>query len=328
MKNWKKKSALWRTVFDLSANSSAKTYSKSSEKAHFGEIEIFKKEIAEIKEFESFALQDEEIKKELSEKISNFKKRIEGWKIKNAFNGRYDKENAIFSIYAGTGGRDAEDWTSILLRMYKRYFENKNFVAKEIQRTMGEGGVKSVTLEVKGENVFGWIKSESGVHRLVRISPFSSKKLRHTSFSLVEVLPALKSRGMDVKEEDLRIDTYRASGPGGQYVNRRESAIRITHIPTKIVVTCQSERLQGENKKKALMVLQSRLVQLKEKEKEKNIQKEKGDLPIADWGNQIRSYVFQPYQMVKDHRTGVKISNLKEVLDGGIDKFIEAEHRK
>jgi len=141
-------------------------------------------------------------------------------------------------------------------------------------------------------------------------------------------LPALKNKGMDIKEEDLRIDTYRASGPGGQYVNRRESAIRITHIPTKIVVTCQSERLQGENKKKALMVLQSRLVQLKEKEKEKNIQKEKGDLPIAEWGNQIRSYVFQPYQMVKDHRTGVKISNLKEVLDGGIDKFIEAEHRK
>ena len=276
------------------------------------------------------AKEDKGIEKEIEGKIDLLQRGIDQEKVKKSFQGKYDKENTFFSIYAGTGGKDAEDWARILLRMYQRYFQKKDFKVKEIQKVIGEGGVKSITLEIKGvypegslRGVFGQLKNESGVHRLVRISPFSAKKLRHTSFALVEVLPILKESKIDIKDEDLKIESFRASGPGGQYVNRRESAIRITHLPTKTVVICQSERLQGENKKRALMVLEAKLLQLKEKEKEYKIKKERGELPIAEWGNQIRSYIFHPYQMVKDHRTGIKTSDLNKVLDGDLDKFIK-----
>ncbi len=237
----------------------------------------------------------------------------------------YDKGNAIFSIYAGTGGRDAEDWVSILLRMYKKYFQKKNFKVKEISRVNGEGGIKSITMEVKGKGAFGLLKGENGVHRLVRISPFSAKRLRHTSFALVEVLPDIKEDKVKIKEEDLKIETLRASGPGGQYVNRRESKVRITHLPTGITVSCQSERLQGENKKKALRILQAKLLQRQQQEKEKKIRSQLGAVPIAEWGNQIRSYIFHPYKMVKDHRTNIKTSRLEEVLDGDLDRFVKVK---
>lgn len=240
--------------------------------------------------------------------------------------------DAILSIFAGTGGKDAEDWASILLRMYQKYLFKKNFKIKEIARVEGEGGIKSVTIEIKKEKldedfigVFDFFKKESGVHRLVRISPFSSKSLRHTSFALVEVLPKIREKEINLKKEELKIETFRASGPGGQYVNRRESAVRIVHLPTGISATCQSERLQGENKRKALAILQAKLNLLSQREKEEKVKKEKGEFKIAQWGNQIRSYIFHPYQMVKDHRTKIKTSNLQGVLNGDLDKFIKAE---
>lgn len=245
----------------------------------------------------------------------------------------YDGKDVILSIYAGTGGKDAQDWATILLRMYQRYLLKKGFQIKEISRIEGEGGIKSVTLEVEklqrkdiSKGVYGILKGESGVHRLVRISPFSAKALRHTSFAKVEVLPKIEENKIDVKKEDLKIETFKASGPGGQYVNKRESAVRIIHLPTGISVVSQSERSQGDNREKALMVLGAKLRQLFEEKREKEIQGRR-ETKQAKWGNQIRSYVFQPYQIVKDHRTNVKTSNLKKVLDGDLDKFIEKENR-
>ncbi len=206
--------------------------------------------------------------------------------------------------------------------MYQRFFQKKGFEVKEIEKLRGEGGIKSVTLKVKGKYAFGWLKGENGVHRLVRISPFSAKKLRHTSFALVEVLPEIEEKDIDIKSEDLKIETFRASSAGGQYVNRRESAVRITHIPTGIVVACQSERLQGENRKIALSYLQSKLLELEKEKKQKLAKRERGEYKEAKWGNQIRSYIFHPYQMVRDERSGKKTSKLKEVLDGNLDEFI------
>jgi len=245
---------------------------------------------------------------------------------------RYEGKDAILSIYAGTGGRDAEDWTAILLRMYQKYLFKKGFRIKEISRIVGEGGIKSVILEIEKQKkddlkgAYDLLKGEGGVHRLVRISPFSAKALRHTSFAKVEVLPRIEESKINIRKEDLKIETFRASGPGGQYVNKRESAVRITHLPTGLSVVSQSERSQGDNKKKALMVLGARLNQILEEERKEKIQG-KREIKQAKWGNQIRSYVFQPYQMVKDHRTNVKNTNLKKVLDGDLDKFIKADNR-
>ncbi len=237
--------------------------------------------------------------------------------------GKYDDKNAFLSIYAGTGGKDAEDWVSILCRMYQRYLQKKGLKTKEIQKISGEGGIKSVTYEIKGKGAYGLLKGENGVHRLVRISPFSAKNLRHTSFALVEVLPEIETEEIKIQDKDLKVETFRSSGAGGQYVNRRESAVRVVHLPTGISVTSQEERLQGENKKRAFQILQAKLLQKREEENAEKIENERGELPLADWGRQIRSYVFHPYQMVKDHRTGIKTSNLKKVLDGDLDKFIK-----
>lgn len=236
------------------------------------------------------------------------------------------------SIYAGAGGVDAQDWTEILLRMYLRYAEQKGFKAQVIHITAGrEAGIKHVTLEINGPYVYGYLRGEAGVHRLVRLSPFNADKLRHTSFALVEVLPELseiseiRQLAKKIQPEDLKIDTYRASGPGGQYVNKTESAVRIHHLPTGIVAACQSERLQGANKKKAMKLLQMKLLQQQLQSQEKEKKELRGKKTAAEWGNQIRSYVLHPYKMVKDLRTKVESSDPEEILDGNLDEFIEAE---
>ncbi len=285
----------------------------------------------EIKGFDKLKAELAELKKE---KIGEFEKKLKQKELEVFLSGKYDKGNAILSIYAGTGGQDAQDWTTMLLRMYERYSAFKGFKTKILHQSFGEAGgpegrigTKSVTLEIKGNLAYGSLKKESGVHRLVRISPFSPKKLRHTSFALVEVLPEISEaeEEIKIKPEDLKLETFRASGPGGQYVNRRETAVRITHLPTEIKVACQSERLQGLNRAKAMKILIARLHQLKELKIAKELKEIKGDLISASWGNQIRSYVLHPYQMVKDLRTGSETSDVEEILDGNLDQFIEAE---
>jgi peptide chain release factor 2 len=285
-----------------------------------GEIERLKEELTQLK----------------SEKeIKEFEEKLIKAEIKIFLSEKYDKGNAILSIFAGAGGQDAQDWVTILLRMYERYALFKGFQTKILHQSFGEAGgpegrigTKSVTLEIKGKYAFGLLKRESGVHRLVRISPFSAKALRHTSFALVEVLPEIpktEESEIKIKPEDLKIDYYRASGPGGQYVNRRETAVRLTHLPTGIVVSCQSERLQGLNREKAMKILLAKLHQLKTEKVEKELKEVKGKQVSASWGNQIRSYVLHPYKLVKDLRTGVETANVEEVLDGNLDRFIEAE---
>lgn len=293
-------------------------------------IEWFKetrKELEDIKELISLIEDDAE----LEEKIDKLSKRIKRKELEAYFNDKYDKGNAIISFFSGAGGQDAEDWATMLLRMYNRYCERKEFKVVIIDESFGEGnedrkGIKSAMIEVKGKYAYGLLKRETGVHRLVRISPFSAQKLRHTSFALIEVLPEITdAKEIEIKEEDIKVDYYRASGPGGQYVNKRDSAVRITHIPTGIVVSCQSERLQGKNKEKAISVLMSKLYAFEKEKQEKELSKIKGDKISASWGNQIRSYVLHPYKLVKDLRTNIESTQPDKVLDGELDEFIEEE---
>ena len=277
-------------------------------------------------EEELAGLKDEKKVGEFEEKLKK-----EEWKI--FLSGKYDRNNAILSIYAGAGGQDAQDWAAMLLRMYERYSLAKGFKTGILAQSFGQGigpegriGIKSVTLEIKGLFAYGFLKKENGVHRLVRISPFSAQKLRHTSFALVEVLPEItQDKEVEIKPEELKIEFYKASGPGGQYVNKRETAVRITHLPSDIIVTCQSERLQARNREKAMNLLRSKLYQLKIERGQKELSKLKGEKTSVSWGNQIRSYVLHPYKLVKDLRTDIETSNVQAVLDGYLNKFIEAE---
>ncbi len=240
--------------------------------------------------------------------------------------GKYDKNNALLTISAGVGGHDAQDWASMLFRMYNRYCESKDWRVSVLHESLGEeGGIKSATMEVIGSYAYGFLKNEAGVHRLVRISPFSPTKQRHTSFAALEILPEIEAKDVEIRDEDLRIDTFRSSGPGGQNVNKRETAIRITHLPTGIVVAVQSERSQQQNREKAIQLLASKVHALQLKKEETELAKTKKITKSAEWGAQIRSYVFHPYQMVKDHRTDYETSQIEKVMNGDLEEFIEAE---
>ena len=290
-----------------------------------GKIEPIKEIKEEITDnIELVPLMTEEELNELNlDEIDDKLKEIEK---NNLLNGKYDNLNVIMDIHSGAGGTEACDWASMLFRMYTRWCERKNFKYKVLDKEDGDvAGIKSISLKIEGENAYGLLKSEKGVHRLVRISPFDSNKRRHTSFASVEVVPELeKDEDVEIDPKDLRIDIYRSSGKGGQGVNTTDSAVRITHIPTGIVVTCQNERSQIQNKEEAMRVLKSKLMLKKIEEEENNLNKIKGEEKSVEFGSQIRSYVLEPYKMVKDHRTNTENTNADKVLDGDIDLFIDA----
>lgn len=261
---------------------------------------------------------------EVLKELESLKKEVESFRIEVLLSGEYDRNNAIMTLHAGVGGTDAQDWTEMLLRMYTRWAEKRGYKVDTLDFIPGdEAGIKSVTLKVTGEFAYGYLKAEKGVHRIVRISPFNANGKRQTSFASLELIPELtESQDIEIIDDDLKVDTYRASGAGGQHVNKTESAVRITHMPTGIVVQCQSERSQHSNKDTALKMLKAKLVELKEAEHKEKIEDLAGELKDMGWGNQIRSYVFHPYNLVKDHRTYTETGNLTAVMDGDIDLFI------
>lgn len=263
---------------------------------------------------------------EIEEMLENFKQDFDKIRIKTLLSGEYDKANAILKLNAGAGGTEAMDWCSMLYRMYTRWAEQKGFSVEELDFLEGEeAGIKSVTFQVNGENAYGYLKSEKGVHRLVRISPFNANGKRQTSFVSCDVMPDIEEDiDLEIKDEDIRVDTFRSSGAGGQHINKTSSAIRITHYPTGIVVSCQNERSQHMNKDKAMQMLKAKLYLLRQQEQEEKLSGIRGEVTDIGWGNQIRSYVMQPYTMVKDHRTSEEKGQVDAVLDGDIDSFINA----
>lgn len=269
-------------------------------------------------------MDDEEEANAIVKNFADLTDRLEELKLATLLDGKYDHNSAIISIHAGTGGVDAMDWAEMLLRMYTRWAEKKGYKTTLVDlQNDTEAGIKSATLIVDGENAYGYLKNEKGVHRLVRISPFNAAGKRQTSFASLEVMPEIEDDlTIEIDPEDLRIDTYRSSGAGGQHVNKTDSAIRITHLPTNIVVTCQNERSQHQNKEVAMKILAAKLTELKEQEHKESLKELKGDFSLTTWGSQIRSYVFQPYTMVKDHRTNAEVGNVNAVMDGDIDYFI------
>ena len=269
---------------------------------------------------------EEEMAKEILKSTTNIEKEVEKLEITTLLSGKYDNNNAILTIHPGAGGTEAQDWAEMLYRMYTRWANSNVYELKELDYLEGEeAGIKSVSFMVEGNYAYGYLKGEMGVHRLVRISPFDAGGRRHTSFASVEVLPEITDDvQIDINPDDLRVDTYRASGAGGQHVNKTSSAVRITHIPTNIVVACQSERSQIQNRENAMKMLKSKLLNLKEKEQKNTIEELKGIQMDITWGSQIRSYVFCPYTLVKDHRTGYEIGNVQAVMDGDLNEFINS----
>ena len=263
---------------------------------------------------------------DIEEELKEFKETFENIRISTLLSGEYDRNNAILKLNAGAGGTESCDWCSMLYRMYTRWAERKGFALEVIDYLDGdEAGIKSVTFQINGENAYGYLKSEKGVHRLVRISPFNAQGKRQTSFVSLDVMPDIEEDvDVEVKDEDIRIDTYRSSGAGGQHINKTSSAIRITHFPTGIVVTCQNERSQFQNKDKAMQMLKAKLYMLKQEENAEKLSGIRGDVKEIGWGNQIRSYVMQPYTLVKDHRTNEESGNVDAVMDGALDPFINA----
>ncbi len=264
------------------------------------------------------------IDQEISSEMEEIREMAEEFKLKALLNGEYDKNGAILSIHSGAGGLEAQDWAEMLLRMYRRWADDKEYDVETLDLISDtEGGIKAVTLLIKGHNAYGYLKNEKGVHRLVRISPFDSAGKRHTSFASVDIFPELTGEiEIDINESDIKVDTFRASGAGGQHVNTTDSAIRITHIPTGVVVQCQSERSQHTNRITAMNMLKSKLISIKEEENKEKIEDLQGNYSQIGWGSQIRSYVFHPYSMVKDHRTDAEMGDVEKVMDGSIDYFI------
>jgi len=279
------------------------------------------------------ALEDSEdfrLWNELDAKVVELEKTLEKMELKLKLSGKYDAQNAILSIHPGAGGTESQDWAEMLLRMYTRWAESNNLEVETLDFLPGdEAGIKSVTILIKGDYCYGYLKGERGVHRLVRISPFDSSGRRHTSFASVDVLPEIDDEvEVDIDPNDLKIETYRASGAGGQHVNKTDSAVRITHLPTGLVVQCQNERSQHKNKKMAMTILKSRLIEMMEEAQAEKIAELRGEHKEIAWGSQIRSYVFHPYNLIKDHRTGFEEGNIKKVMDGYLDDFIEAYLKK
>ena len=272
-------------------------------------------------------LDDESLRAELEKEIESLEVELEKRSFTAMLSGRYDSENALLAIHAGAGGTDSQDWAEMLERMYLRWAERRGYETEILDLTEGEeAGIKSITIAVDGEYAFGYLRSEKGVHRLVRLSPFDAAHRRHTSFALVEILPqiAMDDPEVEIDQADLKIDVFKSSGAGGQNVQKNATAIRITHIPTGIVVSCQNERSQLQNKENAMRVLRSRLLEIKQAEKDEEVASLRGEYTKAEWGSQIRSYVLHPYQMVKDHRTEYEWGNTQAVLDGDLDAFMEA----
>ena len=263
---------------------------------------------------------------EIKEMLDEFENAFQNMKIQTLFSGEYDRDNAIVTLHAGAGGTESCDWAGMLYRMYTKWAESHGFKTEVLDYLDGdEAGIKSITFEVNGENAFGYLKSEKGVHRLVRISPFNAAGKRQTSFASCDVMPDIEEDlSVEIADEDIRIDTYRSSGAGGQHINKTDSAIRITHIPTGVVVQCQNERSQHKNKDKAMQMLKAKLYLIKEQENKEKLSDIRGEVTDNGWGNQIRSYVMQPYTLVKDHRTNEEIGNVQSVLDGNLDPFMNA----
>jgi len=283
------------------------------------------KEISDLSEFLEMAESEAE-KGEIGIKIAELEKNLDELEFKTLFDGEYDRNPAIVSIYSGAGGVDAQDWSEMILRMYLRWAEKNGFRAKLIDETRGqEAGIKSATIEFVGDYAYGYLKSESGVHRLVRLSPFNSDNLRQTSFAMVEVLPVIDMISeVEIKPDDLRVDVFRSQGAGGQGVNTTDSAVRILHIPTGIMVTCQNERSQMQNREQAMKILKAKLHKKYLEEKEAEKRKLRGEQVSAEWGSQIRSYVIHPYKLVKDHRTKYETTDVESVLDGNLGSFMES----
>ena len=296
-------------------------------KSSISDIKELKNEIEENIELLKLSEEynDEDSIKQVHLFVESLNEKVDKVKLLSLLNGPYDSNNCILEIHPGAGGTESCDWASMLYRMYLRYCEKKNFKVELLDYQAGdEAGIKSVSIRVIGNNAYGYLKNEKGVHRLVRLSPFDSNNRRHTSFASIDITPEIEEDNeIDLDEKDLKIDVFRSTGAGGQGVNTTDSAVRITHLPTKIVVTCQNERSQIQNKEEALRVLRSKLLLIKIEEKEKEMNEIKGDQKNIEFGSQIRSYVMHPYSMVKDHRTNIETSNVSKVMDGDIDIFIE-----
>jgi len=299
--------------------------------AHKRKIELFvnlKREADDLQALYELAVEEDDasLEPEIAQGVKQLERKVEQVELETMLSGKYDRNNAIITLHAGAGGTEAQDWVAMLYRMYVRWGEDRGFKVETLDMLPGEeAGIKSVTFSLVGEYAFGYAKAEKGIHRLVRISPFDASGRRHTSFASVDVIPEVaEDTEITINPEDLRIDTFRSGGAGGQHVNKTDSAVRITHLPTGIVVQCQSERSQIQNRATAMRILQAKLLELKRKEHEEQISGIRGEQHDIAWGNQIRSYVFHPYNLVKDHRTNVGTSNVAAVMDGEIDMFISA----
>ena len=292
-----------------------------------GRVGDLARELADIRILWEMALEegDESLEPEIQSSLQRHRKELQDFELTVVLSGDHDRKNAIFSVHAGAGGTESQDWAQMLLRMYTRWTERRGYKVEVVDMLPGdEAGIKSATLEITGEYAYGYLKGETGVHRLVRISPFDAAKRRHTSFASVSVMPEVEDIEVVVRDDELRVDVFRSSGPGGQGVNTADSAVRITHLPSGIVVSCQNERSQLRNRDTAMRVLRARLYQIADQKRKTELDQLTGDKKDIAFGSQIRSYVFAPYQLIKDHRTNVEIGNVDAVMDGDIDPFIEA----